>query len=86
MMVLHEVRFAVRSLLRVKGCLVTVVLTLALGIGAIAAIFSVIRGVLLKPLAHRDEQRVIYVRQSALGIGSENAAFSVPRSRICASA
>jgi putative ABC transport system permease protein len=75
---LHEIRLAVRSLSRVKGLFITVVLTLALGIGANAAIFSVVRGVLLKPLANRDEQRLIYIRQSAVGIGSENAAFSVP--------
>jgi len=57
---------------------IAVVLTLALGIGANAAIFTLVRGVLLKPLVNRDEDRLIYVRQSAPGIGEENAAFSVP--------
>ena len=74
----HEVKFALRSLARTKGLTVTVVLTLALGIGANAAIFSVVRGVLLRPLVNRDEDRLIYIRQSARGIGAENAAFSVP--------
>ena len=73
-----DLRFALRSLSRVKGLAVTVVLTLALGIGANAAIFSVVRGVLLKPLANRDENSLIYIRQSANGIGAENANFSVP--------
>jgi putative ABC transport system permease protein len=73
-----DLRFALRSLGRVKGLAVTVVLTLALGIGANAAIFSVVRGVLLKPLANRDEDRLVYIRQSANGIGADNANFSVP--------
>ena len=67
-----------RSLARVKGLTITVVLTLALGIGANAAIFSVVRGVLLRPLVNRDEDRLIYIRQSAPGVGVENAVFSVP--------
>jgi putative ABC transport system permease protein len=75
---LSDVRFALRSLLRAQGVAITVVLTLALGIGANAAIFSVVRGVLLRPLVNRDEDRLIYIRQSAPGIGAENAAFSVP--------
>src|SRR5256885_305705 len=75
---LRDVRFAVRSLGRTKGLAFTVVLTLALGIGANAAIFSLVRGVLLRPLVNRDEDRLIYIRQSARGIGSENAVFSVP--------
>jgi predicted permease len=73
-----DFRFAARSLVRAKGLAVTVVVTLALGIGANAAIFSVVRGVLLRPLVNRDEDRLIYVRQSARGIGVENVNFSVP--------
>ncbi len=76
-----DLRFALRSLSRVRGLAFTVVLTLALGIGANAAIFSVVRGVLLKPLANRDENRLIYIRQTAGGIGAENANFSVPEIR-----
>jgi predicted permease len=76
-----DLRFALRSLARVKGLAVTVVLTLALGIGANAAIFSVVRGVLLRPLANRDEGRLIYIRQSAPGMKVENAHFSVPELR-----
>src|SRR6202167_3942747 len=73
-----ELKHAVRSLVRAKGLTATVILTLALGIGANAAIFALVRGVLLRPLANRDEDRLIYIRQSAPGIGEENAAFSVP--------
>ena len=75
---LTDLRFAARSLCRVKGLAITVIVTLALGIGANAAIFSVVRGVLLRPLVNRDEDRLIYIRQSAPGIGAENANFSVP--------
>ena len=78
MSLLTDLRFALRSLGRVKGLALTVVVTLALGIGANAAIFSVVRGVLLRPLVNRDEGRLVYVRQSAPGIGAENANFSVP--------
>src|SRR5215510_14278268 len=74
----RDIRFALRALLRVKGLAATVVVTLALGIGANAAIFSVVRGVLLRPLVNRDESRLIYVRQSARGSGIENTTFSVP--------
>ena len=78
---LNELKFALRSLGRAKGLVITVVLTLALGIGANAAIFSVVRGVLLRPLVNREEGRLIYIQQSAQGIGSENTAFSVPEIR-----
>src|SRR6185369_9514010 len=73
-----DFKFAVRSLLRAKGLTLTVVLTLALGIGANAAIFSVVRGVLLRPLVNRDADRLIYIRQSARGLGLPNTNFSVP--------
>ena len=75
---LTDFRFALRSLGRVKGLTVTVIVTLALGIGANAAIFSVVRGVLLKPLVNREEDRLIYIRQSAPGLRAANANFSVP--------
>jgi predicted permease len=74
----RDLKIAVRSLARARALWITVAVTLALGIGANAAIFSVIRGVLLRPLANRDEDRLLYIRQSAPGIGQDNAAFSVP--------
>ena len=75
---LQEMRVSLRSLLRTKGLAATVVVTLALGIGANAAIFSVVRSVLLRPLVNRDADRLIYIRQTAWGIGTENLAFSMP--------
>src|SRR5215467_3047523 len=75
---LNDLRFAVRSLARTKGLTITVVLTLALGIGANAAIFTLVRGVLFRPLVNRDEDRLVYIRQSAPGLGVENSTFSVP--------
>src|SRR5580700_10532926 len=74
----RDLKVAVRSLGRVRALWITVAVTLALGIGANAAIFSIVRGVLLRPLANRDEDRLLYVRQSAPGLGVENATFSVP--------
>src|SRR5271156_4445834 len=74
----RDLRVAAYSLIRTPGLAIAVILTLALGIGANAAIFTLVRGVLLKPLVNRDEDRLIYIRQSAPGIGDENTAFSVP--------
>ena len=81
MSLITDLRFALRSLARVKGLTLTVVVTLALGIGANAAIFSVVNGVLLRPLVNRDQDRLIYIRQSAPGIGVDNANFSIPELR-----
>jgi putative ABC transport system permease protein len=78
MLFLHDLKIAVRSLARVPALWITVALTLALGIGANAAIFSVVRAVLLRPLNNSDESRLLYLRQSAPGIGEENATFSIP--------
>src|SRR5579862_6314259 len=75
---IRDLRVAFNSLTRTQGLAITVILTLALGIGANAAIFTLVRGVLLRPLVNRDENRLIYIRQSAMGIGSENTNFSVP--------
>jgi predicted permease len=75
---LNDLKIAFRSLSRAKGLAITVVLTLALGIGANAAIFTLVRGVLLRPLVNRGEDKLIYIRQSAPGIGNANTYFSVP--------
>jgi len=74
----NDLKFAIRSLARSKGLVITVVLTLALGIGANAAIFTLVRGVLLRPLVNRDEDRLVFIQQSAPGIGPGGVPFSVP--------
>ena len=70
--------YILRSLLKAKGFALAVVVTLGLGVGANAAIFSVVQGILFRPLPNREEDRLIYIRQSAPGIESTNAFFSVP--------
>jgi putative ABC transport system permease protein len=77
---IRDLKIAARSLSRNPALWITVALTLALGIGANAAIFSVVRGVLLRPLANKDEDRLLYIRQSAIEQDGQYAeeAFSVP--------
>jgi predicted permease len=77
-MIIPDLHYAARSLSRARGFTLAVVLTLGLGIGANTAIFSVVRGVLLKPLPHRDGERLVYLRHSIKGPGGENILFSVP--------
>src|SRR5215207_6171436 len=77
-MLMPDLRYALRSLARARGFTLAVVLTLGLGIGANTAIFSVVRGVLLRPLPHRDGERLVYLRHSITGPGGENILFSVP--------
>jgi putative ABC transport system permease protein len=78
MSLFRDLRIAFHSLARTQGLAITVILTLALGIGANAAIFSLVRGVLLRPLVNRDEDRLIYIQQSAPGLDEGDVAFSVP--------
>lgn len=75
---MNDLRFALRQFRKSPGFTFVVVATLALGIGANAAIFTLVRGVLIKPLVNRDEDRLIYIRQSAPGIGTENSTWSMP--------
>ena len=76
-----DAKYALRALRHSPGFTVIVVITLALGIGANTAIFSVVRGVLLKPLPHRDGARLVYLRHSMDGPGGKSIAFSVPEVR-----
>ena len=78
MISLQDLRFALRSLAKVPGFTFAVIATLALGIGANTAIYSVVRGALLRPLPNRDGERLVYLRQSAKLVGQNNVLFSVP--------
>src|SRR6516162_7486130 len=75
---MNDIKFALRQLRKSPGFTAVAVITLALGIGANAAIFALVRGVLVKPLVNRDEDRLVYIRQGAPGIGAENSTWSVP--------
>ena len=85
-MLISDLRYAVRSLSRARGFTLAVVLTLGLGIGANTAIFSVVRGVLLRPLPHKDGDRLVYLRHSIKGPGGENVTSRSPRSTTSARA
>ncbi|HJU90208.1 MAG TPA: ABC transporter permease [Gemmatimonadaceae bacterium] len=76
-----DFKFALRALRHNPAFATVVVLTLGLGIGANTAIFSVVRGVLLKPLPHRDGDRLVYLRHSIDGPGGASITFSVPEVR-----
>jgi predicted permease len=73
-----DLRRVPRSLLKARGFAVAVILTLALGIGANTAMFTLLRGTLLRALPNRNGDRLVYLRQSAPGAGQSNVAFSVP--------
>ena len=74
---IRDVRYGLRSLLRSPGYALMVVLTLGLGIGANTAIFSLVNGVLLRPLPYADGHALVLARQQAQRAGSANIPFSV---------
>ncbi|MEO8501068.1 MAG: ABC transporter permease, partial [Vicinamibacteria bacterium] len=74
---IKDIRYGIRTLVKSPGFALVTILTLGLGIGANTAIFSLISGVLLKPLPYANADRLVLVRQSAPGAGRPNAGVSV---------
>jgi len=76
-----DVRYSLRTLRRAPAFTAAVVITLALGTGANTAMFTVLRGALLRDLPNRDADRVLLLRQSTTGPRSRDLGFSVPEVR-----
>ena len=75
---INDIRIAFRNLTRVPGFALAFMLTLGLGIGANTAIFSVINGVLLRPLPYPEADRIMHLRQPQVAAGVEDSSFSFP--------
>ena len=75
--ILQDLRYAIRTLGRARAYTVVAILTLALGIGANTAIFSVIHGVLLKDLPFANGDRVVRIRQPVAAADADDRGFSV---------
>ena len=76
--VCKDVRFAARVLLRAPVFSTVAVLTMALGIGVNAAIFSVVSGVILRPLPYPQSERLMYVSTQYPALGSAPIPLSAP--------
>jgi predicted permease len=74
----QDLAYGLRGLIRNPGFAAVVILTLALGIGANTAIFSVVHGVLMRPLPYRAPERLVLLNQAAPKIGDDSFGFSVP--------
>ncbi len=75
---IQDLRYGLRSLLARPGFLIAAVATLALGIGANTAIFSVVNGLLLKPLPYDDGERLVQVFNTYPNMGLNYAGTSIP--------
>ena len=74
----HDLVYALRSLRKSPGYAAVTILTLALGIGANTAIFSVVNGVILKPLPYPSPQRLVYITSQFPNLGFDQFWISAP--------
>jgi hypothetical protein len=74
----QDARYGLRTLWRDRGFALVAILTLALGIGANTAIFTVVRGVMLRPLPYRDPARLVGIWENDRIRGTERETFSAP--------
>ena len=75
---IQDIRYSLRNLARTPGFVVVTLLTLALGIGANLAIFTVVNAVLLRPLPIKEPERVVRLFDDLNGAGARNVGMSVP--------
>jgi predicted permease len=73
---LHDIRYGARNLRRNPGYALMVIVTMALGIGANTAIFSVVNGVLLRPLPYANGDRLVVLRQQRPLAAVKDTGFS----------
>ena len=74
----QDIQLALRSLLRAPGFAVVTILTLALGIGANTAIFSIVNGVILRPLGYQKPEQLMYLTSKFPALGFDQFWVSPP--------
>ena len=74
----QDVQYSLRTARRAPRVAVTVLLTLAVGIGANTAIFSIVNATLLRPLPYREPGQLVQLTADLPGVGAHNVGFSVP--------